>query len=70
MSGTNVWNRSRERMRRFPELLAQCAEEAAVYGKCVSVTTTGKQELTRNHCAKEFHALKNCFMSAAKKSAK
>ncbi|MBN3273379.1 NDUF8 factor, partial [Polyodon spathula] len=64
MSGTNVWTRSRERMLRFPELIAQCAEEAAVYGKCVSHTTTGKQELSKNHCAKEFQTLRNCFLSA------
>ncbi|XP_070783551.1 NADH dehydrogenase [ubiquinone] 1 alpha subcomplex assembly factor 8 isoform X1 [Enoplosus armatus] len=70
MSGPNVWSRSREKMRLFPELLAQCAGEAAVYGKCVAATTTGRQELRKDLCAKEFEALKTCFTSAAKKRAK
>ncbi|XP_051523044.1 NADH dehydrogenase [ubiquinone] 1 alpha subcomplex assembly factor 8 [Myxocyprinus asiaticus] len=70
MSGSNVWTRSRARMRLFPELLAQCSAEAAAYGKCVSTTTIGKQELTKNMCAKEFEALKSCFESAAKKAVK
>ncbi|XP_027884210.1 NADH dehydrogenase [ubiquinone] 1 alpha subcomplex assembly factor 8 isoform X1 [Xiphophorus couchianus] len=86
MSGSNVWSRSRERLRRFPELLAQCADElyrhititgvnknghstleAAVYGKCVAATTTGKRELKKDLCATEFEALKTCFTNAAKK---
>ncbi|XP_018591835.1 NADH dehydrogenase [ubiquinone] 1 alpha subcomplex assembly factor 8 [Scleropages formosus] len=70
MSGTNAWTRSRERMRRFPELLAACAGEAAEYGKCVCATAaagSGK-ELRKDLCAKEFEALKACFRSAAKKT--
>ncbi|XP_036399097.1 NADH dehydrogenase [ubiquinone] 1 alpha subcomplex assembly factor 8 [Megalops cyprinoides] len=70
MSAANVWTRSRERMRRFPELLAQCAGEAAAYGKCVSATTTGRQELRKDSCVAEFEALKKCFVSAAKKGGK
>uniref|UniRef100_UPI003AB01573 NADH dehydrogenase [ubiquinone] 1 alpha subcomplex assembly factor 8 isoform X1 n=1 Tax=Centroberyx gerrardi TaxID=166262 RepID=UPI003AB01573 len=64
MSGSNVWSRSRERIRRFPELFAQCAGEAAAYGKCVSATTTSRQELRKDLCAKEFEALKTCFANA------
>ncbi|CAL8302027.1 unnamed protein product [Lota lota] len=70
MSGTNVWTRSREKLRRFPEIFAQCPEEASAYGKCVIGTTTGKQELKKDLCVKEFHALKTCFLNAAKKAAK
>ncbi|XP_073345190.1 NADH dehydrogenase [ubiquinone] 1 alpha subcomplex assembly factor 8 [Pagrus major] len=70
MSGSNVWSRSREKLRHFPELFAQCAEEAAVYGKCVAATTTSRQELQKDMCAKEFQALKTCFINAAKKKAK
>ncbi|KAJ8283160.1 hypothetical protein COCON_G00020100 [Conger conger] len=70
MSATNVWTRSRERMRRFPELLAQCGSEAAAYGKCVSATTKSKQELQRDLCAAEFTALKRCFATAVKKGGK
>lgn len=29
MSGSNVWTRSRERLRLFPELFAQCTEEVS-----------------------------------------
>ncbi|XP_024243834.1 NADH dehydrogenase [ubiquinone] 1 alpha subcomplex assembly factor 8 isoform X1 [Oncorhynchus tshawytscha] len=64
MSGTNVWTRSRERMRRFPELFAQCSGEAAAYGKCVTATTTGRQELRKDLCVKEFDALKTCIVTA------
>ncbi|CDQ92623.1 NADH dehydrogenase [ubiquinone] 1 alpha subcomplex assembly factor 8 [Oncorhynchus nerka] len=70
MSGTNVWTRSRERMRRFPELFAQCSGEAAAYGKCVTATTTGRQELRKDLCVKEFDALKTCIVTAAKKGVK
>ncbi|KAK2866486.1 hypothetical protein Q7C36_002542 [Tachysurus vachellii] len=65
MSGRNVWSSSRQRMRRFPELFARCSEEAAAYGKCVASTTTGKQELKKDLCLKEFEALKRCFINAA-----
>ncbi|KAM3592690.1 uncharacterized protein V6R79_023594 [Siganus canaliculatus] len=70
MSGSNAWSRSREKLRLFPELFAQCAGEAAAYGKCVSTTTTGRQELKKDLCAKEFEALKTCFVNAAKKKGK
>uniref|UniRef100_A0A672M6T8 NADH:ubiquinone oxidoreductase complex assembly factor 8 n=1 Tax=Sinocyclocheilus grahami TaxID=75366 RepID=A0A672M6T8_SINGR len=70
MSSSNVWTRSRARMRLLSELLAQCSGEAAAYGKCVASTNTGKQELTKNMCVKEFEVLKICFQSAAKKGVK
>ncbi|KAJ8377669.1 hypothetical protein AAFF_G00255140 [Aldrovandia affinis] len=70
MSGTGVWTRSRERLRRFPELLSHCTPEAVAYGKCVSATTTGRQELRKDLCIREFEALKTCFVEAAKKGGK
>ncbi|XP_061765113.1 NADH dehydrogenase [ubiquinone] 1 alpha subcomplex assembly factor 8 [Nerophis ophidion] len=70
MSGSNVWNRTREKLRRFPEVFAQCSEEATAYGKCVAATTTSKQELRKDLCAKEFAALRTCFANAAKKTVK
>ncbi|XP_053496462.1 NADH dehydrogenase [ubiquinone] 1 alpha subcomplex assembly factor 8 [Ictalurus furcatus] len=70
MSGRNVWTSSRERMRRFPELLARCSVEAAAYGKCVVSTTSGKQELKKDLCLKEFEALKTCFINAANQALK
>ncbi|XP_048844244.1 NADH dehydrogenase [ubiquinone] 1 alpha subcomplex assembly factor 8 [Brienomyrus brachyistius] len=70
MSGANVWTRSRERMKRFPELFAQCGPEATAYGKCVTATTTSKEELRKDLCIREFEALKTCILSAAKKTVK
>ncbi|XP_028991210.1 NADH dehydrogenase [ubiquinone] 1 alpha subcomplex assembly factor 8 [Betta splendens] len=70
MSGSNVWSRSREKIRIFPELFAQCTTEAAAYGKCVAATTTGRQELKKDLCSKEFEALKTCFTNAAKRRGK
>ncbi|KAF7204765.1 NADH dehydrogenase [ubiquinone] 1 alpha subcomplex assembly factor 8 [Nothobranchius furzeri] len=71
MSGSNnVWSRNRERLRLFSEVFAQCADEAAAYGKCVAATTTGRQELKKDLCAREFQALKTCFTHAAKKRTK
>ncbi|XP_028331598.1 NADH dehydrogenase [ubiquinone] 1 alpha subcomplex assembly factor 8 [Gouania willdenowi] len=70
MSGSNVWSRSRDKLRIFTELVGQCAEEASVYGKCVAATTTSKRELKKDLCAKEFAALKTCFTNAAKKRMK
>uniref|UniRef100_A0A9J8BEA7 Uncharacterized protein n=1 Tax=Cyprinus carpio carpio TaxID=630221 RepID=A0A9J8BEA7_CYPCA len=45
-------------------LLCCLKESAAAHGKCVTSTTTGKQELTKNMCVKEFEVLKSCFLSA------
>lgn len=41
-----------------------CVCQAAAYGKCVAATTTGRQELKKDACSKEFGALKTCFMDA------
>jgi len=35
-----------------------------VYGKCVAATTIGRQELRKDLCAREFEALKSCFVNA------
>uniref|UniRef100_A0A8C7E0V4 Uncharacterized protein n=1 Tax=Oncorhynchus kisutch TaxID=8019 RepID=A0A8C7E0V4_ONCKI len=63
MSGRNVWTRSQERMR-CPGVSPTIA---AAYGKCVTATTTGRQELRKDLCVKEFDALKTCI---AKKGVK
>ncbi|XP_015211764.1 NADH dehydrogenase [ubiquinone] 1 alpha subcomplex assembly factor 8 [Lepisosteus oculatus] len=70
MSAKNVWTRSRDRMRRFPELLAQCSSEAAAYGRCVSSATLGKQDLRKGQCGREFEALKRCCVAVAKRNVK
>uniref|UniRef100_A0A3P9JPE1 NADH:ubiquinone oxidoreductase complex assembly factor 8 n=1 Tax=Oryzias latipes TaxID=8090 RepID=A0A3P9JPE1_ORYLA len=66
MSGSNVWTRSREKMRNFSDIFSKCADEAAAYGKCVAATTAGRQELKKDLCAKEFEALKTCFVKGLK----
>ncbi|XP_051851376.1 NADH dehydrogenase [ubiquinone] 1 alpha subcomplex assembly factor 8 isoform X1 [Antechinus flavipes] len=64
MSGTGaVWSRVRSRIQSFPERLATCGVEAAAYGKCVQAATAPGGELRRNLCAKEFEALRNCFVA-------
>ncbi|XP_074116493.1 NADH dehydrogenase [ubiquinone] 1 alpha subcomplex assembly factor 8 [Sminthopsis crassicaudata] len=69
MSGTGaVWSRVRSRIQSFPERLATCGVEAAAYGKCVQAATAPGGELRRNLCAKEFEALRNCFVAVAKKT--
>uniref|UniRef100_A0A8C7F2K9 Uncharacterized protein n=1 Tax=Oncorhynchus kisutch TaxID=8019 RepID=A0A8C7F2K9_ONCKI len=57
---SNVWTRSRERMRWFPELFAQCTGGAAVYGKCVTASTTGRQELRKDLCVSLIPLPKTC----------
>lgn len=44
--------------------MSACWNQAAAYGKCVASTTTSKQELKKDLCAKEFEALKTCFINA------
>lgn len=44
--------------------------QAAAYGKCVTATITGTQELKKDVCSKEFGALKTCFMNAVSDSRK
>lgn len=54
---------ARSRLRRYPELIAECSAEGAAYAACVI-----KQEnVTINSCAAEFQNFKNCAISAAKR---
>uniref|UniRef100_A0A6I8Q429 Uncharacterized protein n=1 Tax=Xenopus tropicalis TaxID=8364 RepID=A0A6I8Q429_XENTR len=39
---------------------------ALSYGKCVSAAASGREELRRGACAKEFEDLKQCMIMAAK----
>ncbi|XP_072098103.1 NADH dehydrogenase [ubiquinone] 1 alpha subcomplex assembly factor 8 [Mobula birostris] len=68
MPGNEVWIRTRERLRRFPQIMAACTEEASAYGRCVAANVQGNQDLRKNTCAKEFLALKKCFTLNAKKA--
>ncbi|KAE8576024.1 hypothetical protein XENTR_v10004021 [Xenopus tropicalis] len=51
---------------RIPQLLAKCRVQALSYGKCVSAAASGREELRRGACAKEFEDLKQCMIMAAK----
>ncbi|XP_019353760.1 NADH dehydrogenase [ubiquinone] 1 alpha subcomplex assembly factor 8 isoform X2 [Alligator mississippiensis] len=64
------WLRARERLRRIPELLAGCRDQAAAYGRCVAAATAGRAELRKDACAQEFEALRACVARAAKAAAK
>lgn len=44
--------------------MSTSVNQGAAYGKCVAATTTGRQELKKDLCAREFEALKTCFVNA------
>lgn len=70
------WTHKKRLIRRFcffppPRyFINSCVNQAAAYGKCVTATTTGTQELKKDVCSKEFGALKTCFMNAVSDSRK
>ncbi|XP_033026423.1 NADH dehydrogenase [ubiquinone] 1 alpha subcomplex assembly factor 8 [Lacerta agilis] len=70
MSSRGVWGHVRERLQRFPELLAGCGEPASAYGKCVASRTTGHGDLRMDACAEEFEMLMECFAKSAKRNVK
>uniref|UniRef100_H0Y218 NADH:ubiquinone oxidoreductase complex assembly factor 8 n=2 Tax=Otolemur garnettii TaxID=30611 RepID=H0Y218_OTOGA len=63
-----VWGRVRSRLRAFPEQLAACGGQAAAYGRCVQASTAPGGSLSKDLCAREFKALRSCFVAAAKKT--
>ncbi|XP_004433013.2 PREDICTED: uncharacterized protein C17orf89 homolog [Ceratotherium simum simum] len=69
MSGNGaVWGRVRSRLRAFPERLSACGAEAAAYGRCVQASTAQGGHLRKDLCAREFKALRSCFLAAAEKT--
>ncbi|XP_016846738.1 NADH dehydrogenase [ubiquinone] 1 alpha subcomplex assembly factor 8 [Anolis carolinensis] len=68
MPSRGVWGRVRERMERFPALLASCGEQASAYGKCVATHAVGPGDLKKDVCSKEFEMLMDCFTKAAKRN--
>ncbi|KAF2861557.1 hypothetical protein K470DRAFT_205338, partial [Piedraia hortae CBS 480.64] len=44
---------------KFASATAKCSPEGAVYGKCI---LTNYQNVHKNMCAKEFAALKECYL--------
>jgi len=59
----NSVEKARVRLKALPKLIAECGNEAAMYGRCISV----KENLKKNDCQKEFEGLKNCLIEAGKK---
>ncbi|TKA34206.1 hypothetical protein B0A50_00186 [Salinomyces thailandicus] len=49
---------------KFAEATARCTAEGAVYGKCVAANY---QNVSKDMCAREFMALKDCYLKAAKR---
>ncbi|EMF14050.1 uncharacterized protein SEPMUDRAFT_124339 [Sphaerulina musiva SO2202] len=47
---------------KFAEAAAKCSPEGAVYGKCVAANY---QNVKKDMCAREFLALKDCYIKAA-----
>ncbi|EME83028.1 uncharacterized protein MYCFIDRAFT_36377 [Pseudocercospora fijiensis CIRAD86] len=44
---------------KFAEATAKCSAEGAVYGKCVAMNY---QNVKKDLCAREFMALKDCYI--------
>ncbi|KZC07501.1 hypothetical protein WN55_08272 [Dufourea novaeangliae] len=55
--------KAKERLRKYPVLVAQCHETGAKYAACV----VAKSNLQKNDCDSEFNAFKTCLMKAAAK---
>ncbi|KAK4662537.1 hypothetical protein QC763_604315 [Podospora pseudopauciseta] len=50
-------------IQRFAQAVSKCTAEATVYGQCV---VADYNSVHKNQCAREFMALKNCYLAAAK----
>ncbi|XP_032673253.1 uncharacterized protein LOC116845077 [Odontomachus brunneus] len=53
--------KAKKRLRRYPNLMAQCYEFASKYAACV----LAKSNLEKNACAAEFNELKRCLVKVA-----
>ncbi|KAK0670945.1 hypothetical protein QBC41DRAFT_185974, partial [Cercophora samala] len=49
-------------IQRFAQAVSKCTAEATVYGQCV---VADYNSVHKNQCAKEFMALKNCYLVCA-----
>lgn len=56
--------KAKERLRKYPILIAQCHEFGAKYAACV----LAKSNLNKNDCDSEFKEFKACLMKAAAKN--
>jgi hypothetical protein len=55
---------ARARLAKYPLLLAECAPQAAQYGKCVG---DNLDDVRKHQCAKEFSVFMDCIKASAKK---
>jgi len=55
---------ARARLAKYPILLAECAPQAAKYGKCVGDSL---DDVRKHQCSTEFTALMDCIKANAKK---
>ncbi|EFN77413.1 uncharacterized protein LOC105189749 isoform X2 [Harpegnathos saltator] len=53
--------KAKERLRRYPTLIAKCHESASKYASCV----LAKSNLEKNACAAEFNEFKKCLVRVA-----
>ncbi|KAF7996876.1 hypothetical protein HCN44_002522 [Aphidius gifuensis] len=60
----NSVNRAKDRLKKYPALLAECRESAITYAKCV----IKKSNVNKNDCQNEFIKFKKCLLDAAVKN--
>lgn len=60
----NSVNKAKERLKKYPALLAECRETGAAYAKCV----TTKSNVNKDDCHPEFVKFKKCLVEAAAKN--
>lgn len=58
----NSVGKAKERLRKYPMLIAQCRDSAGEYAKCVAL----KANIGKDDCHKEFIKFKACLIDAAK----
>ncbi|XP_076177278.1 uncharacterized protein LOC143151740 isoform X2 [Ptiloglossa arizonensis] len=56
--------RAKERLRKYPILIAQCHDPGAKYAACVLANVN----LEKNNCESEFKEFKTCLKKAAAKN--
>lgn len=61
-----IIKRARQKIQKYPKLVAQCSDSAKLYAACVTANFNVKQ----NACEKEFLEFKKCLAQAAAKSKK
>lgn len=58
-------NKAKSRLLKFPQLLAECRNEAATYATCVSLAH--EKSLKKGDCQHEFFMFRKCLAKSAAK---